>query len=90
MANTKSAAKAGRVTIRKNAINKPRRTAMRTAVRNVEEAIVAKDAKVADAAFLVAQSKLARAAQKGLIHKNAANRKISRLAKRTKKIAAAG
>jgi len=84
MANTKSARKAGRVTIRKNAINKPRRTEMRTAVRKVEEAIVAKDAKAIAETLKAAESKLARAAQKGIVHKNAAERKISRLTKRAK------
>jgi small subunit ribosomal protein S20 len=84
MANTKSARKAGRVTIRKNAINKPRRTEMRTSVRKIEEAIVAKDATAIAATLKEAESNLARAAQKGIIHRNAAERKISRLTKRAK------
>ena len=88
MANTKSARKAGRVTLRRTAINKPRRTEMRTSVRKVEEAIAAKDPKAAAAALLEAESNLARAAQKGIVHKNAAARKISRLTKRTKAISA--
>ena len=89
MANTKSARKAGRVTLRRNAINKPRRTEMRTSVRKVEEAIVAKDAKVIAETLKAAESNLARAAQKGLVHKNAASRKISRLTKRAKAASAA-
>jgi small subunit ribosomal protein S20 len=88
MANTKSARKAGRVTLRRNAINKPRRSEMRSSVRKVEEAIVAKDPKAAAAALVEAESNLARAAQKGIVHKNAASRKISRLTKRTKAISA--
>lgn len=87
MANTKSARKAGRVTLRRTAINKPRRTEMRTSVRKVEEAIAAKDPKAAAEALKAAESNLARAAQKGIVHKNAASRKISRLTKRAKAIA---
>jgi small subunit ribosomal protein S20 len=87
MANTKSARKADRVSKRRTAINKPRRTAMRSSVRKVEEAIEGKDPKAAAEALKAAESHLAKAAQKGLIHKNAASRKVSRLAKRAKKIA---
>ena len=88
MANTKSARKAGRVTLRRTAINKPRRSEMRSSVRKVEEAIASKDPKAAAAALLEAESNLARAAQKGIVHKNAASRKISRLTKRTKALSA--
>jgi small subunit ribosomal protein S20 len=88
MANTKSARKAGRVTLRRNAINKPRRSEMRSTVRKVEEAIAAKDPQAAATALKEAESNLARAAQKGIVHKNAASRKISRLTKRTKALSA--
>jgi small subunit ribosomal protein S20 len=60
---------------------------MRTYVRKVEEAISAKDAGAAIAALSVAAPLLARAAQKGIVHKNAASRKISRLTKRVKTLA---
>jgi small subunit ribosomal protein S20 len=87
MANTKSAQKAVRQTIRRTAVNKSRRSEMRTYVRNVEEAIAAKDQKAAAEALSAAEPKLARAAQKGIVHRNAASRKIARLTKRVKALA---
>jgi small subunit ribosomal protein S20 len=56
-------------------------------VRKVEDAIAAKDADAAAAALRGAEPLIARAAQKGILHKNAASRKISRLAKRVKALA---
>jgi small subunit ribosomal protein S20 len=87
MANTKSARKAARQTIRRTAVNKSRRSEMRTFVRKVEEALAAKDAKAAAEALSEAAPGLSRAAQKGIVHKNAASRKISRLAKRVNALA---
>jgi small subunit ribosomal protein S20 len=87
MANTKSARKAARQTVRRTAVNKSRRSEMRTFVRKVEEAIASKDPKAAAAALKEAEPRLARAAQKGIVHKNAASRKISRLAKRVNALA---
>jgi len=87
MANTKSAQKAVRKIARRTAVNKMRRSQMRTSVRKVEEALEAKDAAAAAAAFRDAEPLLARSAQKGIVHKNAASRKIARLAKRVKALA---
>ena len=87
MANTKSAQKAVRQIARRTEVNKSRRSEMRTYVRKVEEAIAAKDAQAAAAALSEAEPQLARASQKGIVHKNAASRKISRLTKRVKAIA---
>ena len=87
MANTKSAQKAVRVSSRRTAVNKPRRSGMRSSVRKVEEAIAAKDATGAAEALRAAESHVARAAQKGIVHKNAASRKISRLTRRVKALA---
>ena len=87
MANTNSAKKAARQTVRRTAVNKSRRSEMRTYVRKVEEAIAAKDPKGAAEALSAAEPKLARAAQKGIVHRNAASRKISRLMKRVKALA---
>ena len=87
MANTKSAQKAARQTIRRTEVNKSRRSEMRTYIRKVEEAIASKDAKAAAEALGQAEPKLARAAQHGIVHKNAASRKISRLTKRVKALA---
>ncbi|HYC24439.1 MAG TPA: 30S ribosomal protein S20 [Roseiarcus sp.] len=87
MANTSSAKKAVRKIARRTAINKSRRSEMRTYLRKVEEAIAAQDAKGAAAALHAAEPLLSRAAQKGIVHKNAASRKVSRLTKRVKALA---
>ena len=87
MANTKSAQKAVRKIERRTAVNKMRRSQMRTYVRRVEAALEAKDAAGAVEALKTAEPLLARAAQKGIVHKNAASRKISRLTKRVKSLA---
>ncbi|MCB1378368.1 MAG: 30S ribosomal protein S20 [Alphaproteobacteria bacterium] len=79
MANTKSAKKATRVTARRTAINKNRVSRIRTQVRKVEEAIASGNKAAAEAALLAAQPELMRGAQKGVMHKNAASRKVSRL-----------
>jgi small subunit ribosomal protein S20 len=82
MANTKSAEKAARKTIRQTEINKSRRSRMKAHVRKVEEAIAAGNKDAAKAAFDAAQPILMRTAQKGVIHKKTASRKVSRLAAR--------
>lgn len=87
MANTSSAKKAVRKIARRTAVNKARRSEMRTFVRKVEEAIAAKDPNTAAAALREAEPLVARAAQKGILHKNTAARKISRLTKRVKALA---
>lgn len=82
MANTKSAKKANRVIGRRTAVNKSRRTGMRSTWRTVEEAIVSGDAKKAQEALRAAESATMRAVTKGVVHKNTASRKVSRLASR--------
>lgn len=84
MANTKSAKKATRVASRRTIINKNRVSRLRTSVRKVEEAISSGDQKAAAAALQAAQPELMRSAQKGVIHKNTASRKVSRLTSRVK------
>lgn len=74
---------------RRTLVNKARRTNMRSTVRKVEEAIASGEQQVAQDALKEAQPKIVRAANKGLIHKNAASRKVSRLAKRVKAMSAA-
>jgi small subunit ribosomal protein S20 len=82
MANTKSAKKAARQTIRRTEANKARRSRMRSFARKVEEAIAAGDKAAAQAALKEAEPVLARTAQKGLLHRRTAARKVSRLSKR--------
>lgn len=88
MANTKSAKKAARQAVRRTEINKARRSRMRSTVRKVEEAIASGNLVEAKAAFLAAEPELVRAAQKGVIHKNNAARKVSRLARRIRALSA--
>jgi small subunit ribosomal protein S20 len=82
MANTKSAKKANRVIGRRTAVNKTRRSRMRSSWRAVEEAIAAGDAKVAAAELRKAESETMRSVSKGVVHKNLGARKVSRLARR--------
>ncbi len=86
MANTSSAKKATRKIARRTAVNKNRRSRMRTFVRKVEEALESGDKAAAEAAFKAAQPELMRAASKGVLHKNTASRKVSRLAHRVKSL----
>lgn len=88
MANTSSAQKAARQMVRRTEINKARRTRMKTEVKNVEEAIAAGNKEAAIAALKHAEPVLARTAQKGVVHKRAASRKVSRLAQRVKAMSA--
>jgi small subunit ribosomal protein S20 len=87
MANTKSAKKAARQITRRTAINKSRRSRLRGVVRKVEEAITAGDRPAALAAMAQAEPAISRAAQKNVVHRNAARRKVSRLAHRIAKLA---
>jgi small subunit ribosomal protein S20 len=82
MANTTSAKKATRKIARRTAINKARRTRMRSYVGNVEDAIASGDRGKAQAALKDAEPIIMRAAQQGIVHKNAASRKVSRLTHR--------
>ena len=84
MANTSSAKKAARQMIRRTEVNKGRRTRVKTEVRAVEEAIASGDRAKAQAALSAAEPILVRTAQKGVMHKKTASRKVSRLAQRVK------
>jgi small subunit ribosomal protein S20 len=86
MANTKSARKATRQIARRTEINKGRRSALRGSVRKVEEAIASGDRTTAAAALKEAESVIMRAAQRGVVHRNNASRKVSRLAHRIAKL----
>lgn len=88
MANTRSAKKATRKIATRTEVNTARRSRVRTFVRKVEEAIAAGDKTAADTALRAAQPELMRAASKGVMHKNTAARKVSRLAHRVKTIGA--
>ena len=87
MANTTSAKKATRKIARRTVINKSRRTQMRGAVRSVEEAIQRGDREAALKAMTRAEPELMKAAQNSIIHRNNANRKVSRLTHQIAKLA---
>jgi small subunit ribosomal protein S20 len=86
MANTKSARKATRQIARRTEINKARRSKLRGSVRKVEDAILSGDRAAAAAALKAAEPVIMRAAQRGVVHKNNASRKVSRLAYRIAKL----
>jgi len=89
MANTPQSKKRVRQNERNNGINKARRSRIRTFVRKVEEAIASGDQTVAAAALRSAQPEIARGVTKGILHKNTASRKLSRLSARVKALAVA-
>lgn len=88
MANIKSAKKRIRQTERQSTVNRGRRSDMRTYVKLVEQAITDGDAVAAQAAFKDAEPRLIRSAQKGLLHRNTAQRKLSRMSKQIKNLSA--
>ena len=87
MANTPQAKKRARQNEARFAVNKMRRSRIRTYLRAVEEAIASGDPKAAADALKAAQPELMRGVTKGVYHKNTAARKMSRLAARVKAIA---
>jgi len=87
MANTKSAKKAARQAVRRTEINKSRSSRARGAVRQVEEAIKSASKAAAKEALRSAEPVLASSAQKGVIDRKAASRKVSRLSARVKAMA---
>jgi small subunit ribosomal protein S20 len=84
MANTPQSKKRARQTERVTAVNKARRSRIRTYLRKVEEALASGKADVAAAALKDAQPELARGVSKGVLHKNTVARKMSRLSSRVK------
>ncbi|MEZ5684450.1 MAG: 30S ribosomal protein S20 [Paracoccaceae bacterium] len=88
MANTPQSKKRARQNERRQDINKARRSRIRTFLRKVEEAIASGNADAAKAALQAAQPELMRGVTKGVVHKNTASRKMSRLAARVKALTA--
>lgn len=84
MANHKSAKKRIRQTERRTVVNRDRRGRLRSYVRKVEEAITGGDKGSAESAMKVAMPEMHRSVSEGILHKNTASRKISRLTKRIK------
>ncbi|MEM8578121.1 MAG: 30S ribosomal protein S20 [Pseudomonadota bacterium] len=87
MANSPQAKKRARQNEKRFAVNKARRSRIRTYLRKVEEAIASGDKSAADTALKSAQPELMRGVTKGVYHKNTAARKMSRLSARIKNLA---
>ncbi len=88
MANTEQSKKRARQAERRKAVNKARRSRIRTFLRKVEEAIASGNAEAAATALRMAQPELDRGVTKGVLHQNTAARKMSRLAARVKALSA--
>ena len=88
MANTPQSKKRARQSESRFAVNKARRSRIRTFLRKVEEAIASGNKDVAAEALRSAQPELMRGVTKGVLHKNTASRKMSRLAARVKALGA--
>ncbi|MFC4350082.1 30S ribosomal protein S20 [Fodinicurvata halophila] len=87
MANHKSALKRIRRNTRRAEINGDRLSRIRTYIKRVETAIRSGDQQAAHEAFKQAQPEIHRGVTKGVLHRNSAARKISRLSSRIKRIA---
>jgi len=87
MANHKSAEKRARQTERRTAANNARRSRVRTSIKKVQEAIAAGDKKAAAEALRAAQPEIQRGSDSRVLTRNAAARRISRLAHRIKAMA---
>jgi small subunit ribosomal protein S20 len=86
--NIKSAIKRVKVSEKRRLRNASQKSALRTAVKAFESAVAANNVESAKVALIAASKKLDKAVTKGLIHKNAANRKKSRLAKKLNELVA--
>ena len=84
MANTAQSKKRARQADARQDVNKARRSRIRTFLRKVEEALASGNADAAATALNAAQPELMRGVTKGVLHKNTASRKMSRLASRVK------
>jgi small subunit ribosomal protein S20 len=88
MANIKSAIKRAKQNNKRRVQNASMKSAMRTAIKKFEALVNNNDVEQAKEAFVIATKKIDKAAQKGLIHKNAAARHKSRLAKKLNSLTA--
>ncbi len=87
MANTRSAEKRNRQAQKRRTRNIHVRTGVKSAVKRVREALEKGDGAAAKAALAAAERSLGKASSKGVLHKNAASRRISRLARAVAKTA---
>jgi len=88
LANHASAEKRARQNEKRRMINRSRKGEMRTAIKSVLTAVDTADADAASAALKSAVSLIDRAGRKGVIHRNQAARRVSRLTAKVKGISA--
>jgi len=88
MANHKSAQKRIRQTIRRTEVNRSRKTKVKKSIKALLSAISGKDKKQSAELFKTAEGQIMKAAQKNLLEKKAASRKVSQLSKLVKNISA--
>jgi small subunit ribosomal protein S20 len=88
MANIKSAKKRARQAVKRTETNRSRTSRIRTYVKKVETAIASGDQTAAQAALKEAEPEVARGVTKGVLHRNTAARKISRLTHRVRAMGA--
>ncbi len=86
MPNIDSAKKRVRRTAKRTAVNHARKSRIRSITRKVEEALASGDKAAAQSALKAAEPEIMRGVSKGVIHKNAGSRKVSRLTKRVTKL----
>ncbi len=86
MPNIDSAKKRVRRTAKRTAVNHARKSRIRSITRKVEEALASGDKAAAQSALKAAEPEIMRGVSKGVIHKNAGSRKVSRLTKRVAKL----
>jgi small subunit ribosomal protein S20 len=89
LANTRSAEKRNRQSQKRRARNQAVRTRVKSAVKKVRETLEGGERAAAQDAFKTAARVIDQASSKGVVHRNTASRKISRLAKAVAKAAAA-
>ncbi len=82
MANIKSAKKRVGITAKQNLRNRKATSAVKTYIKRFDQAVEAGDQQAVDAAYIKADSMVDKTAGKGILHKNAANRKKAQLAKK--------
>lgn len=82
MANIKSAKKRVGITAKQNLRNRMVTSAVKTSLKRYDQALAAGNTEVAEAAYIKAVSIVDKAAGKGVLHKNAANRKKAQLARK--------
>ncbi|MFD2671593.1 30S ribosomal protein S20 [Marinicrinis sediminis] len=87
MPNIKSAIKRVKSSEKRRLHNASLKSSLRTSLKAVDTAIASNDAETAKSALVAAVKKLDKAASKGLIHKNEANRRKSRLTKKVNQLA---